>query len=187
MILETNRLILRLWQEDDFEPLAALSADPRVMAHYPKTLTRSEVGVFFDRIRAHQGSYGYGLYAVERKDQPGCIGYIGLLTTDFSADFTPATEIGWRLAFDHWGQGFATEGAKAVLAYGFSELHLPEIVSFTAMGNVASCRVMEKIGLVRNVSDDFDHPNLPEGHSLRRHVLYRLSDQSWRAHAFISI
>jgi RimJ/RimL family protein N-acetyltransferase len=173
-ILETERLILRRWQNSDREPFAKMNADPRVMEFFPHTLTREQSDDMMDRIEAGITHLGYGLCAVELKSAPSFIGFIGLSVPNFQAHFTPCVEIGWRLAAHAWGYGFATEGANAVAAYAFDTLKLNALVSFTAEQNTRSRRVMEKIGMTFNPADGFDHPNLPEGHLLRRHVLYRL-------------
>ena len=132
-----------------------------------------------ERFERHFDEHGFGMWAVERRDAPGCIGRMGLLVATFPALFTPCVEIGWMLAAEHWGLGLATEGAREVLRYGFGILALDEIFSFTAVANARSRRVMEKIGLRHNPADDFDHPNLPDGHPLRRHVLYRSRREEW--------
>ena len=134
---------------------------------------------FIDRVNKHFDKHGYSLYATVRKDIDEFIGFIGLLIADFEAPFTPATEIGWRLSSNHWGQGFATEGAKAVLDYAFRGLAIPEIVSCTAFGNLKSIRVMQKIGLQHNENDDFEHPKLDDASPLKRHVLYRLTKENY--------
>jgi ribosomal-protein-alanine N-acetyltransferase len=155
-----------------------MNADPRVMEYYPAPLTRAESDALIDRIQAPFNHRGYGLSAAELRDTGEFIGYIGLSVPTFEAHFTspahPATEIGWRLAADHWGRGLATEGAAAVLNYAFTDLGLAEVVSFTTAANLRSRRVMEKLGMTRNPTEDFDHPSLPAGHPLRRHVLYRV-------------
>jgi RimJ/RimL family protein N-acetyltransferase len=173
-MLRTSRLTLRLWHDRDYPEFASLNADPRVMEFFPNTLTRSESDAFVERIRRHFGNHGFGLWALEVTGGAPFIGFVGLVTTRFRARFTPAVEVGWRLAFEHWGHGFATEGAGQALAYGFRELGLPEIVSFTAMNNLRSRAVMERLGMSHDPDDDFDHPALPMGHPLKRHVLYRL-------------
>lgn len=134
-----------------------------------------------DRMKAHQQKHGFGLLAAELIGQAPFIGFIGISTVPFEAAFTPAVEIGWRLARPFWNRGLATEGAFAVLSYGFRKLLLPEIVSFTVPANLRSRRVMEKIGMRHDRRDDFDHPRLPAGHPLRRHVLYRLAKAEWEA------
>lgn len=166
--IETERLVLREWRDDDRDAFAAMNADPIVMEHFPAVLTRAESDAMFERVRQTN------LWAAEAKDEATVIGFIGLSRPRFEAHFTPCTEIGWRLVRRAWGHGYATEGARAALAHGFDTLGLEEIVSFTVPANVRSTRVMERLGMSRTPQDDFDHPSLPEGHPLRRHVLYRL-------------
>ena len=172
--LETERLRLRRWKRSDRAPFAQLNADPDVMEFFPSTLTRSASDAFVDRIESTFDALGLGLWAVELRSAGTFAGYVGLWPADFDAHFTPATEIGWRLAKAHWGRGFATEAARAVAQDGFDRLGLDEIVSFTAVVNVRSRSVMERLGMGHDPADDFDHPRLGEGHVLRRHVLYRL-------------
>ncbi len=172
--LKTKRLILRSWKEGDLEPFARLNADPRVMEYFPSVLSKEESDQMVKRIQAKIEERGWGWWAVSAPGVADFIGFIGLNAVTFSAHFSPAVEIGWRLAFDYWGKGFATEGALACLKYGFETLHLSEIVSFTAVKNSRSRAVMEKIGMHRDPKDDFDRPELEEGHPLRRHVLYRI-------------
>jgi RimJ/RimL family protein N-acetyltransferase len=173
-VLETERLRLRNWHPSDREPFAQLNDDPRVMEFFPKRLTREESDAMIGRIEDHFRSKGFGLYAAELRSDGRFIGYVGLHTPTFETHFTPCVEIGWRLASDVWGQGFATEGARAVVHYAFYELGLDEIVSFTVPANYRSIRVMQKLGMTHDMAGDFEHPNLPVGHPLRRHVLYRL-------------
>jgi RimJ/RimL family protein N-acetyltransferase len=173
MILGTERLILRRWRDSDRQPFADINADPRVMEHFPSTLTREESDRFLDRIEAHFDRYGFGLWAAELRQDASLAGFVGLAVPGFEAPFTPCVEIGWRLSANHWGRGLATEGAREVLRVAFEELALDEIVSMTVPANQRSRRVMEKLGMTRNPGDDFDHPNLPPGHPLQRHVLYR--------------
>ena len=171
--LETARLILRHWRDTDREPFARINADPRVMRHFPALLSRAESDALIERMVAHFAEHGFGLFAAELRDTGQLAGYIGLMVPRFEAHFTPAVEIGWRLDADLWNRGLATEGAREVLRYAFEELGLAEVVSFTVPENLASRRVMEKIGMVHDLAGDFDHPRLPEGHPLSRHVLYR--------------
>jgi RimJ/RimL family protein N-acetyltransferase len=173
--LRTDRLLLRPWRDEDRQPFASLNADPRVMEHFPKLLTREESDAVVDRIEAHFREHGFGWWAVEIPGVTAFAGFIGLQIPRFEAKFTPCVEIGWRLAAEYWGQGYATEGAKAAVEYGFQTLGLNEILSFTALQNVGSRRVMERIGMTHDSAEDFDHPLLPVGHPLRRHCLYRLS------------
>ncbi|WP_310738109.1 GNAT family N-acetyltransferase [Microbispora sp. H10949] len=169
--IRTDRLVLRRWREEDKEPFAALNADPVVMEHFPATLTREESDTFVERIEAAFDERGFGLWAVEADGV--FIGFTGLQVPRFAAHFTPCVEIGWRLARSAWGHGYATEAARASLEHGFGTLGLTEVVSFTAVPNLRSQAVMRRLGMTRDPGEDFDHPVLPEGHPLRRHVLYR--------------
>jgi RimJ/RimL family protein N-acetyltransferase len=171
--IETERLILRRWRPEDFPVFAAMNADARVCEFFTGTLSEEQSKAFADRIEQHFSTYGFGLWAAEVKDGAACIGYVGLSIPRFDAHFTPCVEIGWRLAHEHWGKGYATEGAKAALRHGFDVVKLPQIVSFTVPDNIRSRAVMEKLGMTRDPADDFDHPNIAEHHPLRRHVLYR--------------
>jgi RimJ/RimL family protein N-acetyltransferase len=171
--LSTPRLHLRLWRDEDLPVFAAMSADPRVMEFFPKTLDRAESDVMAARVRDHFARHGFGFWAVEVPGVAQFIGIVGLAIPSFETHFTPCVEIGWRLDPEHWGRGYATEAARAALEFGFRELALEEIVAFTVPTNLRSRRVMERIGMTRSPADDFDHPRLPEGHPLRRHVLYR--------------
>jgi RimJ/RimL family protein N-acetyltransferase len=173
--IRTARLRLRSWRDEDFEPSAAMNADPRVMEFYPGVISREESLGHFARARARMAERGYGFWPVEVIGGAPFIGLVGLSNPDFQAHFLPAVEIGWRLAAEHWGQGYATEAARAALAFGFQRLALPEIVAFTTVANVRSRRVMDKLGMRRAAGDDFLHPLIPEGHPLRPHVLYRLA------------
>jgi RimJ/RimL family protein N-acetyltransferase len=167
-MIETPRLVLRRWREEDRAPFAALNADPAVMEYLPKVLEREESDALFERIVKTD------LFAVETQADGIFVGFIGLSRPRFEAHFTPCTEVAWRLTRAAWGHGYATEGARAALAFGFETLGLEEIVSFTVPANVRSRRVMEKLGMTHSPEDDFDHPAMPEGHPLRRHVFYRL-------------
>lgn len=173
-MLRTERLVLRPWRDADLAPFAALNADPRVREHFPSCLSRAESDTSAERIRGFFDLRGYGLWAAEVVGGPPFIGFIGLAEPSFVAPFTPCVEIGWRLARAHWGRGYATEGARAALAFGFETLGLAEIVSMTTVANRRSRRVMEKLGMRRDPAEDFDHPNLAPGSPARRHVLYRL-------------
>ncbi|HEX7492237.1 MAG TPA: GNAT family N-acetyltransferase [Candidatus Limnocylindrales bacterium] len=172
--LATSRLILRRWRQSDREPFARLNADPEVMSHFPRPLTREESDALVDRIEMRFDERGYGLWAVERRDDGVFLGFTGLAYQTFEAPFTPCVEVGWRFDRFAWGHGYATEAARAALAYGFGVAGLDEIVSFTSTLNEASIRVMERIGLRRDPDGDFDNPSFSAGHPLRRHVLYRL-------------
>lgn len=172
--LRTERLLLRRWRDADREPFAALNADPVVMEHFPSLLTREQSDDFAGRIVASFDERGYGLWAIEVLETGRFIGYTGLWGADFEAHFTPAVEVGWRLARDAWGNGYAPEAAQAVLADAWARLDVDEIVSFTTTANAKSQRVMQKLGMTHDPADDFDHPRVPAGWAGRRHVLYRL-------------
>lgn len=186
MIVKTKRLLLRPWQKKDLKPFYRMNADERVMEYFPKTLTLEESDHLFKKISTHIEQVAWGLWAVEVPEMASFIGFIGLFPVSFTSHFTPAVEIGWRLAYPYWGNGYATEGALATLKVGFETLHLSEIVSFTAKQNNRSIKVMKKIGM--HQADDFDHPKLTLDHRLSRHVLYRLSLKEWKRNSeFFSI
>jgi ribosomal-protein-alanine N-acetyltransferase len=166
--------VLRRWRDEDLEPFAAMGADPEVMEHFPSRLSRAESDAAAARIRAHFDREGFGLWAVEVPGVAPFIGFTGLARPSFM----PVVEIGWRLARPFWGAGYATEAARASLAWGFTNVQVDEIVAFVRPGNVRSKNVMERIGMKRDRSADFDHPLIPEGHS-RLHFLYRISRESW--------
>ena len=182
-MIQTRRLELRRWKDSDLDPFAALCADEQVMEFFPGTLNREQSADFMARARQHFADHGYGLWALECLAGPPFIGFVGLSRVRFAAPFTPAVEIGWRLARPTWGQGYASEASRAVLRYAFETLDLPEVVSFTVPANTRSRGVMERIGMGRDPSEDFDHPALPEGHPLNRHVLYRLTARDWKSRA----
>lgn len=156
-----------------------MNADARVMEHMPAPLSRDESCAMVARIQAHFEQHGFGLWAVEVPGVADFIGYVGLMSPSFEAHFTPCVEVAWRLAHEHWGHGYATEGARAALDFAFGRQGLDEVVSFTALVNARSWRVMERLGMRRRPEEDFDHPRLPEGHRLRRHVLYRMPREAW--------
>ena len=165
---------MRAWCDDDLAPFAALNADPVVMEYFPATLSRAESDAAAARIRAELAERGFGLWALEAPGVTPFVGFTGLSVPRFTAHFTPCVEVGWRLAREHWGRGYAPEAARAAIAHGFEQLGLTEIVSFTSVGNTRSRRVMEKLGMRHDSADDFEHPNLAPGHPLRRHVLHRV-------------
>jgi RimJ/RimL family protein N-acetyltransferase len=179
--LRTERLVLREWRDGDLLPFSAVNADPRVMEHFPSVLSREQSDAAAARIRAHFAEYGYGPWAVEIPGVTPFAGFVGLSSPGFESTFTPCVEVGWRLAREYQGRGFAAEGARAALAYGFATALLDQIVSMTVSANAPSRRVMEKLGMHRDPAEDFDHPLLPDGHPLRRHVLYRVRRDEWRA------
>jgi ribosomal-protein-alanine N-acetyltransferase len=172
--LRSRRLLLRRWRPADREPFAALNADPVVMAFMPALLSRAESDALAERIEAHFETHGFGLWALEVVGGAPFIGFAGLNAVDFQAPFAPAIEIGWRLDAAFWGRGYATEAAAAAAAYAFGCCGLSELVAFTVPANRRSIAVMKRLGMTHDAADDFDHPGLPEGHALRRHVLYRL-------------
>ena len=177
--IETERLVLRPWGGDDRDSFAHMNADPRVSEHLVGPMSRADSDGMVDRVETCWRERGYGLWAVERRDRGCFVGYVGLWPAVFDAHFTPAVEVGWRLAPAHWGRGFATEGGRTALGYGFESLGLDEIVSFTAVANVRSWRVMERLGMRRDHDGDFEHPVVPRGHPARPHVLYRLDRAAW--------
>ena len=177
--LFSDRLCLRQWRDEDREAFAAMNSDARVMKFFRSRLSRAESDAMVDDIQKHFSEHGFGLWAIEVPGVARFIGFAGLAVPRFSAHFTPCVEVGWRLAFEHWGQGYATEAARLVLGYGFGAAALPEVVSFTSATNHRSRAVMERLGMRRDPADDFDYPTLPEGHPLRPHVLYRLGSGSY--------
>ena len=168
------RVILRPWRDEDRAPFAAMSADPRVMEFFPAVLSRAESDAVVDNIQAHFATHGFGVWAIEVPDVAPFVGFTGLAVPRFTAAFTPCVEIAWRLAADHWGKGYATEAARLSLQYGFATRGLTEIVALAVVANLRSRAVMERLGMHHDPADDFDHPMLPDGHPLRRHVLYRI-------------
>ncbi len=172
-VIRTERLVLRRWRDEDLSPFAALNADPSVVEFLPGPLTRDESDAMVVRVEDHFTQHGFGFWAVETIEGHEFVGLAGLAIVNFDAPFTPAVEIGWRLAHDQWGNGYATEAARAALDYGFGRLGLDEVVSFTVPHNVRSRAVMTRLGMTHDAGDDFDHPKLPVGHPLRRQVLYR--------------
>lgn len=180
--LRTRRLLLRRWRATDREPFAAVNADRDVMEHFPTLLTREQSDAMIDRIEATFDKHGYGLWAMEVSATGTFIGFTGLTPVPFKAHFTPAVEIGWRLARQAWGLGYATEAARAAARFGFEARGGPalaEIVSMTTPANTRSQAVMSRLGMTRDPADDFVHPRLV-GHPLEQHVLYRITAEQWR-------
>lgn len=172
--LRTSRLLLRALRHGDRSAFDAMNADPRVMEHFPAPLDRAGSDAMATRIAEHASEHGFSFWAVEAPGVAEFIGVAGLLVPGFKAHFTPCVEIGWRFAHEFWGRGYATEAALALLDHAFGRLGLDEVVAMAVPANTRSRRVMERIGMTRDTDGDFDHPYLPEGHRLRRHVLYRL-------------
>lgn len=179
-VLETQRLRLRQWRDEDYPPFARLNADPRVMRYFPTTLSRERSDVMADTLRTLIAERGWGLWAVEESCSGCFVGFVGLHVPSADLPFSPCVEIGWRLVAEYWGRGYATEAAREALRFGFESLGLAEIVSFTAVANLRSRVVMERLGF-RHGGETFDHPAVEEGHPLRLHVLYRLSAAVWKA------
>jgi RimJ/RimL family protein N-acetyltransferase len=175
--LVTERLALRGWRDSDRVPFAELNADPEVMRYFPSRLTREHSDAMIDRIESGFEREGFGLWAVELLETGEFVGFVGLARPKFDARLAEHTEIGWRLARQAWGYGYATEAAREALRYAFDPAcaNLAEVISFTAAINLRSRAVMERIGMMHDESDDFEHPSLPPGHALRPHVLYRLA------------
>jgi RimJ/RimL family protein N-acetyltransferase len=180
--LQTERLHLRQWRAADIAPLAALNADPRVMEFFAATLSHEASAAAVARWQARIEERGWGLWATELRRTGELVGLVGLEVPSTDLPCSPCVEIGWRLAFAHWGRGYATEGAKAALGIGFERLGLDEIVSFTAVGNRRSRAVMERLGMTESPGT-FEHPNLPSGSPVREHCLYRLRRSAWLAMA----
>lgn len=169
-IIQTDRLHLRLWKEDDISKLIAMNQDENVMQYFLSTMTEEASIAFFNRVQKHFNENGFGLYVVEDKLSQTFLGYTGFMIADFESDFTPCVEIGWRFNKEYWGQGLATEAAVACLEFGFSKLNFSKVHSFTSMHNHKSEAVMQRIGMHK--IGEFNHPKLPIDHKLRLHVHY---------------
>lgn len=176
-ILETERLIIRVFEEADVDSLSSINRDPLVMKYFPSLEEIEETRDAISRVREHQNKYGYSFYATELKSTQKLIGFVGIKNVTFDTHFTPAIEIGWRISSLHWNKGYATEAAISVVNLAFNTLGIKELVSFAVEANMASRRIMEKIGMTHNVKDDFNHPELDTESPLSRHVLYRLSKE----------
>ena len=176
MRIETARLILRRFQPENTDAIAAMNANPKVMEYFPTPMSREASIAHLERISDHWEANCFGLLDIEHRQTGQMIGFTGLTIPTYSVPASPCVEIGWRITPDAWGKGLAFEAAKACLKWGFEKLDLKEIVSFTYKGNIPSRRLMERLGMNRNKTDDFDHPLLPADSVLLRHVLYRLVD-----------
>jgi RimJ/RimL family protein N-acetyltransferase len=177
----TSRLRLRQWRDEDREPLARLNADPRVMEFFPTLLDRATSDAMFARIQSKMLDNGWGWWAVEIEDTQEFIGFVGLNTPAPELPCFPCVEVGWRLAYDYWGRGYASEAARGALSVGFEQLDLDEIVSFTAVCNLRSRAVMERLNMKKDPAT-FLHPSIPPQHPLAEHCLYRLSRETWAEH-----
>ena len=171
-MIETSRLILRPWRESDFAAFAEQNADPMVMRFLRGVLTREESDAYARRVQQNLADHGFCKWAVEAPGVAPFIGAVGLSHVRFEASFTPAVEVAWRLNRRFWGQGYATEAARAAMQDGFTRVGLKEIIAITTLGNHPSQRVMERLGMTRSI--EFDHPLVAEDNPLRRHILYRL-------------
>ena len=178
--IHTDRLILRRWQASDVEPFAALNADPRVMEFLGPVMGRTASDDVAARIRRELAQRDYGLWAAEIPGVAPFIGFIGLNPVDWPP-LGPAVEIGWRLAYDYWGKGYASEGAREVIRYSFETLELNDLIAFTTVANRRSRKVMERIGMTRDPERDFDHPHLGKDDPLRPHVVYWVGRDAWMA------
>ena len=177
--METERLILRKWCDADLEPYYQINQDPKVIEFLHGPLKREECQNFINETNRRIDKDGYGLWAIELKENQKLLGFVGLNSPDFAAHFTPCVEVGWRLGSQYWGRGYASEAARLALEIGFKKFNLPKIVSFTVPKNLRSLAVMKKIGLVRDLNGDFFHPKLLLDHRLSRHVLYYLDREEF--------
>ena len=178
--LETPRLVLRRWRATDLKPCAAMNADPEVMRHYPRRLSRAATAALIERMEAHFAAHGFGFWALEERAGGGFAGFLGLNRPAFDPPGGPCVEIGWRLVRAHWGKGYATEAARAALAHAFGTLDLDEVAAFTAPGNIRSLGVMQRLGMTADPDGDFDHPWIARDHPLCRHVTRRMTRARWR-------
>lgn len=177
--LVTQRLILRPWRESDRLPFRELNGDPDVMRHFPHPLSAERSDAIMDAWQDHIERHGWGFWAVERIRDGAFVGAVGIAHANFAAPFTPAVEIGWRMAKAYWRKGYTLEAASRALDHGFGTLRLEEIVAFTLPANLPSRGVMERLGMTHSPADDFEHPSVEEGHPMRHHVLYRLRRKDW--------
>ncbi|MBV8489325.1 MAG: GNAT family N-acetyltransferase [Candidatus Eremiobacteraeota bacterium] len=173
--IETPRLRLRGWRDDDVEPWAKMNADPRVMEYFVSPTPRETSYEQAARMRQWLHEHGYGWFVIELKDRAGFAGIVAIDDVRYEVPFQPRREIGWRLPVATWGRGYATEAARALLGYAFETLHWDSVVSFTTARNERSRRVMERLGMTHDPAENFEHPRVPEGHPIRPHVLYRLN------------
>ena len=177
-IIETPRLLLGGWEENDFNIFTTMNADSEVMRYFPETYSHDLTKHLYNDIQKEFSEFGYGLYAVREKSTYRFIGFIGFHNANFESNFCPCIEIGWRLHKLFWNKGYATEGAKACLQYGFDKLNFDRIYSFTSVQNIPSQRVMQKIEMQKY--GNFDHPKVPENHPLRPHICYVIDKKDWK-------
>ena len=177
--LETARLLLRQWIEQDLPNFATLNSDPEVMEYFPALLSREESNAITEKCKSLIAEKGWGVWAVELKSSGEFIGFVGLHTPKPNLAFSPCVEISWRLHKKFWGSGYATEAAQEALSYAFNALNLNEVVSFTATTNSRSRSVMERLGF-SNTHENFEHPDIQKGHSLSKHILYKITKKQWQ-------
>ncbi len=177
--MRTKRLLLRRWTDGDREDFARISNDPEVMRYRFAPLSHQESDALIDQIEASFDENGFGLWAVERLEDGRLLGFTGLGTSDFGARFCPAIDIGWTLARDVWGHGYATWGAVAAMNFAFNELQLDQVVAHTTQLNERSQVAMRRLGMTNDPGDDFDAPWYEMGHPRRRFVLYRMEASDW--------
>jgi len=178
-MLETKRLILRQWQDSDFQAFSEINADPDVMAFYPSIMSEAESNKMAAKLQGLIDEWSWGFWAVELKQENEFIGFVGLHRPSHDLPCTPCVEIGWRLSKKHWGKGYATEAAKESLRFAFEYLALNEVYSFASVLNDKSWAVMERLNM-ENTGQNFEHPIIPEGHALREHVLYKITKEQWK-------
>ncbi len=176
--LETNRLILRQWQQNDLVEFSKINADPIVMEYYPNTLNEEQSNNMVNYLKSLITERSWGLWAVEIKNNRQFIGFVGLHEPTHDLPVTPCVEIGWRLAREYWRQGYATEAAEQCLRFAFEQLKLQQVYSFTSVVNKKSATVMARLQM-KNMESNFQHPILPENHLLREHVLYKITAEQW--------
>lgn len=184
--LRTPRVLLRQWKDSDTDAWSAMNADPEVRRYFPSLLSRTEAKGEADRIRASITQRGWGMWALEVPGVHPFAGFVGLNLPGYEALWMPAVEIGWRLAPAAWHRGYATEGAAAALHFAFTQLELPQVVAMSAPANGPSHQVMERIGMLRDADADFDHPRVPDGSPLKRHILHRITLAQWRTQSVVT-
>lgn len=180
--LTTKRLVLRQWKESDYKPFSKLNADPVVMEYYPSVLSDKESNNMADKLKGFISEQGWGLWAVETKKEKKFIGFVGLHKPTYTLPVSPCVEIGWRLAKEYWGNGYAIEAAEESLKFAFEALNLGEVYSFTPVLNARSRSVMKRLNM-SDTKNNFEHAIIPEGHPLREHLLYIISKERWNNHA----
>ncbi len=179
--ITTPRLLMRQWREEDLDPFAAMNADPKVMEFFPAPLTRQQSDGMAERCSGLIAARGWGIWALETRDDGKFIGFLGLHTPGYDLPFTPCVEMGWRLCTAAWGKGLASEAALAAFDVGFNRLDLNEIVAFTALPNLRSQALMQRMGMTLSPDENFDHPAVEPGSGLQEHCLYRLRREDWVA------